>query len=154
MKTLLILISFLFLTGSNVMHQDTPLQIDTNGNIIGLPKEFSPAKFDLDKKYLRIKDKEIVLPNCLNYYFNEHEKSKLNLFASWYHSKDIMPYYLNFDISQENVNYGYTILIDLETLELIYVSKSITEENSIYYPKIELEEQCLAEYKNGIKTLK
>ena len=154
MNTLLILISFLFLTDSNAIHQDTPLQMDKKGNIIGLPKEFSPAKFDLDKKYLRLNDKEIVFPNCLNIYFEKHERPKLNLSASWYHSKDIMPYYLNFDISDNNVNYGYTILIDLETLELIYVNKSISEENAIYSPKIELNEQCLVDYKNGIKTLK
>ena len=153
MKTLLIIISFLLLSDSSLMHQDIPLQIDKNGNIIGLPKEFSPAKFDLDNKYLRINDKEINFPNCLNFYFNEHKKPKLNLSASWYHSKDIMPYYLNFDVSQENVNYGYTILVDLETLELIYVRKSIGEENTVYNLKIELEERCRAEYQNGIKII-
>ncbi|MEH1009496.1 hypothetical protein VDP25_17290 [Winogradskyella sp. ECml5-4] len=154
MKTFLILISFLFLTNSNVIHQDTPLQIDGNGNIIGLPKEFSPAKFDLKKKKLRINDKEIVFPKCLNYYFEEHKNPKLNLSASWYHSKEIMPYYLNFDISDKSVNYGYIILVDLETLELIYVNKSIREGNTTYNPKVELEEKCLTEYKNGIKTFK
>jgi len=153
MKTLLILISFLFLTNSNVMHQDTPLQIDENGNIIGLPKEFSPAKFDLSKKILRINDKEIVFPKCLNYYFEEHRNPKLNLSASWYHSKDIMPYYLNFYISDKSVNYGYTILVDLETLELIYVEKPRTEGNTTYNPEIELEKKCLTEYENGIKTI-
>ena len=154
MKLLLIVIPFLFLVNSSPKHQDTPLQIDKNGNIIGLPKEFSPAKFDLDKKYLRINDTEIVFPNCLNNYFNNHEKPKINLSASWYHSKELMPYYLNFDISQKNVDYGYTILVDLETLELIYVRKSITKGNTVYNPEIELEEQCLNEYQNRIKNLK
>lgn len=135
------------------MHEDTLLQIDENGNIIGLPKEFSPAKFDLNKKILRIKDKEIVFPNCLTYYFEEHKNPKLNLSASWYHSKEIMPYYLNFDISDKSVNYGYTVLIDLETLELIYVTKSIREGNTTYDSKIELNEKCRSEYKNGIKIL-
>ncbi|MBK9391138.1 MAG: hypothetical protein IPN68_13455 [Bacteroidetes bacterium] len=116
MKALLILISFIFLSVSNLMHEDTPLKIDKDRNIIGLPEEYSPAIFDLDKKYLRINDKEIVFPDCLNYYFNDFENPKLNLSASWYHSKDIMPYYLNFSISQENVDYGYNILLDLETL--------------------------------------
>lgn len=135
------------------MHEDTLLQIDENGNIIGLPKEFSPAKFDLNKKILRIKDKEIVFPKCLTYYFEEHKNPKLNLSASWYHSKEIMPYYLNFDISDKSVNYGYTVLIDLETLELIYVTKSISEGNTTYDSKIELNEKCRSEYKNGIKIL-
>jgi hypothetical protein len=154
MKALLIVISLLFLTDTSRMHQDTPLQIDKNGNIIGLPKEFRPAKFDLEKKYLRLNDKEIVFPACLNKYFNEYEKPKLNLSSSWYHSKDVMPYYLNFDVSQKNVNYGYTILVDLETLELIYVRKSIKKGNTVYSPEIELEKQCLDEYKNSIKILK
>ena len=154
MKALLIVISFLFFTDSNLMHQDTPLQIDKNGNIIGLPKEFRTAKFDLDKKYLRLNDKEIVFPDCLNKYFNDHEKPELNLSASWYHSKDIMPYYLNFDISQKNIDYGYSILVDLETLKLIYVRKSITKGNSVYNLKVELDKECLDEYKSSIKALK
>jgi hypothetical protein len=152
MKTLLILISFLFLNDSNGMHQDTPLQIDRNGNITGLPKQFGPAKFDLNKKELRLNNKEAVFPKCLRYYFEEHMEPQLNLSASWYHSKDIMPYYLNFDISDKNV--GYTILIDLETLELIYVNKSTSEGNTTYILKVELEEKCLTEYKNEIKTVR
>ncbi|MGO4772614.1 hypothetical protein ACEN2I_13200 [Flavobacterium sp. W22_SRS_FK3] len=130
MKTLFILISFLFLTNEDVIHQDTRLQIDNNGNIIGLPKQFNPAKFDWNKKKLRINNKELIFPKCINYYF-EQKKTKLNLSASWYHSKDIMPYYLNFDISD----------------------KSITEGNTTYNPKVELGKKCLTEYKKGIKIL-
>tara|TARA_B110000046_G_scaffold179767_1_gene209469 strand:+ start:556 stop:1020 length:465 start_codon:yes stop_codon:yes gene_type:complete len=154
MKTLLILISFIFITNSSVVHQDTILRIDENGNIIGLPKEFGVTKFDLNKKYLRIKDKEIVFPSCMNYYFDIHEKPKLKLSASWYHSKDIMPYYLNFDISQKNKDFGYTILIDLETLEIIDIEVSINQGNSTYNHEIKLDDHCLTEYKKEIKTLK
>ena len=154
MKLLLIVIPFLFSVNSGPEHQDTPLQIDKSGNIIGLPEEFSPAEFDVDRKYLRINDTEIVFPNCLNKYFNDHEKPKINLSASWYHSKDLVPYYLNLDISQENVDYGYTILVDLETLELIYVRKSITKGNVVYNPEIEVGESCLNEYQNRIKNVK
>ena len=107
----------------------------------------------MKQKKLRINDKEIVFPKCLNYYFEEHKNPKLKLSASWYHSKDIMPYYLNFTISDKSVNYGYTILIDLETLELIDVEKPTTEGNTTYNPEVELGEKCLTEYKNGIKTL-
>ena len=153
MKTLLILISFLFLTNSNVVHQDTPLQIDKKGNLIGLPKEFSPSKFDLHEKKLRINDKEIVFPKCLNYYFEEHKNPKINFLASWYHSKEIMPYYLIINIHDNDVNYGYKILVDLETLDLIYLNKFIREGNTTYNPKVELSEECLTEYKSGIKTL-
>jgi len=151
MKTFLILISFLFLTNANVMHQDTPLQLDEKGNIFGLPNKFSPAKFDAAEKVLRIRNRILVFPECITDYFEKHKNPKLNLSASWYHSKDIMPYYLNFNISDKKVNYGYTILVDLETLELIYVEKVTKKGNSIYNEKIELDENCLNEYKNGIR---
>jgi hypothetical protein len=151
MKTFLILISLLFLINSNVVHQDTPLQIDENGNIIGLPNKFSPAKFDISKKILRIRNRIIVFPKCITDYFEEHEEPNLNLSASWYHSKDIMPYYLNFDIPDKTVNYVYTILVDLETLELIYVQKTTTEGISTYNQELDLDENCLNEYKNGIR---
>jgi len=149
MKILLTIISFLI--NSEVIHQDTPLQIGRNGDIIGLPNEFSPAKFDTSKKRLRIRNRIIVFPECITDYFEEHKEPKLNLSASWYHSKDIMPYYLNFDISDKSVNYGYTILVDLETLDLIYVVKATTEGNSTYNQELDLDKNCLDEYKNGIR---
>jgi len=142
------------MSDSNVVHQGTLLEIDENGNIIGLPKKFGKPKFDLDKNYLRIKDKEIVFPYCLSYYFDIHEEPTLNLYASWYHSKDIMPYYLHFDISQKDEKYGYTILIDLETLKLIEVAISISQGNGIYAHEIKLADYCLDEYKKSIKVLK
>ena len=153
MKILLILMSFLFLTNTDVVHQDTRLQIDNKGNIIGLPQQFHRAKFDWNKKTLRIKSREVIFPKCMNYYFEKNKKTKLDLSASWYHSKEIMPYYLNFDISDESVNYGYTILIDLETLELIDINKSIKKGNTTYNPKVEMGKKCLTEYKKGIKIL-
>jgi hypothetical protein len=154
MKIILILIASLFLTNSSLIHQDTQLQIDKNGNIIGLPKKFSPAKFDLNKKKLRINNKEIIFPKCLNHYFEEHKSPKLKLLASWYHSKDVMPYYLHFNISYKSVNCEYTILIDLETLELIDLNKSITEGSITRNPRVELEKKCLTDYKKAIQTLK
>ena len=54
---------------------------------------------------------------------------------------------------QKNKYYGYTILVDLETLELIYVNISIEQGTTTYNHRIELDERCLTEYKNGIKKL-
>ena len=151
MKTFLILVSFLFLTNTDLVHQDTPLQIDKNGDIIGLPNKYSPSKFDKSEKILRIRNRILVFPECITEYFEEHKNPKLNLSASWYHSKDIMPYYLNFDISDKKTNYSYTVLVDLETLELIYVKKVTQKGNSFFNEEIELDESCLNEYKNGIR---
>ena len=64
------------------------------------------------------------------------------LSASWYHSKETMPYYLSIIINGENENDYFEILVDLETLELITQPW-----------QTKLNEECLIEYKNGIKTL-
>ena len=151
MKTFLILVSFLFITNTDVVHQDTPLQIDKNGDIIGLPNKYSPAKFDKSEKILIIRNRILVFPECITEYFEKHKNPKLNLSASWYHSKDIMPYYLNFDISDNKTNYSYTVLVDLETLELIYVNKVTRKGNSFFNKEIELGESCLNDYTNGIR---
>ncbi|WAC39024.1 hypothetical protein [Pedobacter sp. SL55] len=154
MKILLVFLTFLFVYFPNSFHQDTQLKLDKVGNIIGLPKQYGPAKFDLAAKRLRIRDREVVFPKCLQYYFEQHQNPKVYLSASWYHEKRILPYYLNFRIVDKRVNYEYGMLINLETLELIEVSQSTTEGNTIYSPKIELGEQCLAAYKKAVKVVK
>src|SRR5688500_12501137 len=154
MKCLFIIISFVIMSGTNSVHRDTLLKIDNNGNVVGLPKEYSPSKFVIEKNYLRIKDKAIFLPKCVNYYFRILEKPDLRLSASWYHSKDVMPYYLNFDISQKDKDYGYRVLIDLETLKLIYVKVSIKQGDTTYDHTIKLDDSCLNEYEKSIKAMK
>jgi len=149
----LVLIMTLFIN-SKSLHQDRILKIDKKGNITGLPKEYMPAKFDKNKNLLRIKDKELELPVCINRFFNIHENPQLQLSASWYHSKEIMPYYLNFEIYQNNKDYTYNILIDLETLKLIYVDLSINEGNSSYFNRLEIDERCQKSYKENLHILK
>lgn len=153
MKSFLILISFLFFNNSDVLHKDTSLRVEKNGNIIGLPKNFSPANFDINKKKLRLNNKEISFPKCLQFYFDEQKNSKLDLSASWYHSKETMPYYLTFNIENKKRNKGYKILVDLETLELIHIYKFKRNRNSESNAFIELDEKCLNDYKDNIKTL-
>jgi len=153
MKPLSILISCLLLINLNIFHEDRIIKIDKNANLIGLPKQFMPAQFDLNKNRLRIRDKEIVFPECMSYYFKEHKNPKLLLSASWYHSKVLLPYYLHFQISDHSVNYSYTILVNLETLDLIYVHKSSNEEKTSFDSSVGVGKECLAEYKKAIRTV-
>lgn len=152
MKSIIILLSFFTLTNVHTsVHQDTPLELDKQGNICGLPEEFGNAVFNLEKRYLKINDKEIVFPQCIMLYFNIHKNPKLSLSASWYHSKKIMPYYLNFMISQKGKDYTYNVLVNLETLELIDVSFNLKQGNSLYSHEIKIGEHCLEEYQNRVK---
>ncbi len=107
MKTLLIAILIPVLSFTERLHEDTILKVDKEGEIIGLPKNYQPAKFDFDKKYLRIKNNEIVFPKCLDMYFEDVEIDKIYLSASWYHVSffdDPLPPYLYIEFPKEESN--------------------------------------------------
>lgn len=153
MKLTLIVALFCLISNFSEIHQDTSLDIDKNGKIIGLPKEYGDTIFKIDKQYLKIQDKEIFIPDCLMWYFNVDNNHELKLSASWYHSKELMPYYLKFQILPKISDFGYQILIDLESLELIEVEKVITNKNSTVFEEIKLNDKCYSSYANNIKLI-
>ncbi|WP_299715260.1 hypothetical protein [uncultured Tenacibaculum sp.] len=153
LKILLVVISLFSFNNTEVVHRDTPLKLDGKGNIIGLPKQYKNPKFIVKDKKLSINNKTVIFPECLQQFFKSKEYYEIDLSASWYHYKDVIPYYLNFSISSDLAEYSYSILIDLDTLELISVSKNYMEGNRFYNPEIKLEKQCLSEYKSRIKNI-
>lgn len=152
-KTFFYIPAMLLLMGSGSMHQDRWITIADDGELKGLPRKFKPASFNLSEKKLRIKNKEVVFPQCLAQYFDEFKNPELTLTASWYHSKETLPYYINFDISDDTENHSYHILIALETLDLIHVKKSRVEGKTTYLKKIELDSECSNAYKEAIIQL-
>ena len=154
MKFSILVISLLFLCNSAPDHQDTPLTVDSNGEITGLPDKFLPAKFDLNDRYLRIKDSELKFPDCLEQYFANTNKSQVYLSASWYHSKEKLPYYLNMEFEQENEDYIFSLLLNLETLELMEARKIIRKETYGELIEIDLSKKCLEEFQVKTKKIK
>ena len=154
MKVFFLLTSLLFLTNANYFHKDRILEIDEKGNITGLPKKFSPAKFDIEKKKLRIKNKAVIFPECIGDYFEKLKKPQLKLTASWYHPKQTMPYYISINVQGEKSKNTHKFLINLETLELIRLSKTTTAEGSYSSEEIVLDKDCICEYNQGIRKVK
>ena len=143
-----------FLTSSKPDHQDTLLELKQDGTILGLPERFEPALIDLGKRYLRINNHEVTFPDCLDKYLNQEKVTNLKLSASWYHSKEIMPYYLNVQITKDNEKQLYSLLFDLETLSLIEAREHFVDGNSYYYPEIDLDSMCLENYHRLIMEIK
>ena len=152
MKLLLMFFTAILLTATKADHQDTPLELKEDGTILGLPERFEPAKIDLSEKYLRINNHEVFFPPCLNQYLSHKTTTNLRLSGSWYHSKEIMPYYLNVQLTHGDEKHFYSILFDLETLNLIEAREYFNDGNSYYYPEIKLDSLCLANYHGLIKT--
>lgn len=148
-----ILISILFLCSSALDHTDTPLTVDSKGEITGLPDKYYPAKFEMNDRYLRIKNRELKFPDCLEDYFANADKTKINLSASWYHSKEIIPHYLNMEFGQKNEDYIFSLLLNLETLELIEARKIIRKETYGSRTEIDLSKECLQDYQDNNKKV-
>lgn len=153
MKVFFIIVLICFFTDSDLVHKEAPLQVDNKGNITGLPEEYSPALFDRSKNILRIRNRIIEFPECIGNYFEIYHEPTLRLSASWYHSKEVMPYYVNFEISDKNQMNSYDILVDLETLELISIWKERKDGDAIFEEPITLSDTCLSDYQKGLRIL-
>lgn len=104
----------------NTDHQDALIELKENGDLVGLPEEYYPAKFNVDSGYLRIADNEVRLPDCLMDLIDVECIDSLTVTASWYHSEESMPYYLGISRNMASgINEG-SVLIELETLKLIW----------------------------------
>ncbi len=154
MKYVLILVSFFLVSYSVNDHKDRILRIDENGIITGLPSDYGVCKFDIVKKYLKIKDKEVLMPECIGYYFEIHDNPTLDLSGSWYHSKKILPNYISFKISEPGKTDAYSLLFNLDTLELISIKVLIKKEKSTYMHSITKRDRCLEKYEKAIKEVK
>ncbi|WP_062615225.1 hypothetical protein [Flammeovirga sp. SJP92] len=152
MRKTMIIFLFLLVNSLTIAHEDTLLKVDDKGNIVGLPDQFLPAKFDLDAKKIRIKDTEVTLPKCMSSYIAEHENLEIKITASWYHSKELIPYYMNIKLSDKEGKSGYFLLVGLETLELIEAKEMIQNGNET--TNINFDLSCLSTYKNNIQVLK
>lgn len=118
--------------GFALAHEDTPLQLKA-GVLVGLPKVFQPAGFDLDEKILTISGKKLQLPPVLERLFPD--TSRIDLFeephtfegipydltfsASWYHGPSTLPPYLQIGIAPRNRDFRFEILVNIQSLELL-----------------------------------
>ena len=130
-------------------HQDTILWIHDNGKISNLPEEYLPALFDTKNLSLSIKNNRLVFPECISKYFKDAENKKLIISASWYHEKQTMPYYIHFQITNQDNNSSYSLLLDLDTLQ--FISLTFADQNR--HENILLKKQCLRSIKKHIQTI-
>lgn len=128
--TLLLLI---LMTGCRITsaHQDTPLKLK-EGVLVGLPKAFQPAEFNLEKKILTIGGKDLQLPPVLERLFPDAREDLfgephqvegipygLTFSASWYHGPSMLPPYLQIKIKPRERDFRFEILVDIQNLKIL-----------------------------------
>jgi hypothetical protein len=146
---LLITISLLIGVAPLAAHQDTPIQLK-DGKLLGLPKEFEPAAFDLAKKTLTISGKVLPLSHSLQSLFPDDRSVdefgfqnpvkgipyELKFSASWYHGPSLRPPYLLIKITPDDRDFRTEILVDIESVAILEarVFLKISEERTEVVP--------------------
>jgi hypothetical protein len=108
-------------------HEDTIIQLKGT-NLAGLPKHYSPAEFDTKEFRLRIGSHAMTFSPFLKSLFDEpHE---LRISASWYHERSTLPPYLLLHIQPKKKDFSYSILLNMDTLDVIEVSVTLRESDA------------------------
>lgn len=105
----------------NLNHEDTPITVDENGRLVGLPADYQNPVFDLETFTICISDHCIIVPRCVQDYFKSYDNYDINFAASWYHDPDVLPPYLRMSIVTAENPSEIQILLNLKTLEIFQI---------------------------------
>jgi hypothetical protein len=117
----------LFWSGSLLAHEDTIIGLE-NKKLVGLPKEYTPAELDLKDFRILIKDHAMAFSPLLKSFFDQ--PYDLKILASWYHDRQVLPPYLLLHIQPKKKDFRYELLLSLDTLVLLQLSKVLQESDS------------------------
>ena len=128
----------LFWVPAAAAHKDTVLAVK-EGNIEGLPEKYQPATYDSERYILRIGTREMAFAPYLKSLFTERNDWDMSITASWYHKSWSLPPYICFHLKPGERDYGYDVLIDMDTLKLIRITAILNISNSeTRYAEIQL----------------
>jgi hypothetical protein len=123
-------------------HQDTIIRF-VGYSLEGLPENYQPATFVIEKKRIKIGANAVTIPECLWKYLEPSEKKKIRITSSWYHSSESLPPYINFSVVESNTDNRFGLVLNLNTLEIIFFEKETkTSDTSSFYERIPLPNSC------------
>ena len=101
-------------------HTDTVITLDGD-KLIGLPNQYSPAVFNWKSRTLRIGANQVDLSAFENVVPLNQEYA-ISIASSWYHKRSTLPPYIGLKLKPKGRTFTYSLLFNLETLEVIKVS--------------------------------
>lgn len=150
----LLLVALFSLAGPTALmaHKDTIIQLKGT-SLTGLPKNYAPAELDMTAFRLRIANREMTFSPLLRSICEQPHD--LRLTASWYHQPATLPPYLVLRIQPKGKDFSYSLLFNLDTLDLIDLSVTLQESKSTTRElKVALSDSQKKAIKSSIKTLK
>lgn len=124
----LLLVGVLGTAESASSHKDTALQLRPDGHVSGLPKEFDPVRIrvlgdpDEPRVSLHVRTQTVQLPSCIGSFFYPPTRESVRAKGSWYHERSTLPPYVSLLLPSESPAGFYSLLISLETAELLEFS--------------------------------
>lgn len=117
-------------------HVDTPLSLQKDGAITGLPEEYLPSSLSFERDagrrvvgaLLRLGGGEYSFPECMAGLFEKH--SRIELSASWYHRMSVLPPYISIKLrnaGKHQVPVAFSLLFNLRTAQPLKFEKIISE---------------------------
>ena len=121
----------LALTAPALAHEDTMFEIRSDGTLLGLPAQYTPAMLRWSSEpnpglTLRVAARENVLPRCLTSKLSLGQ-AQIRAYGSWYHERSLLPPYIAVDVIHKQHKHGhftgYTLLFNLDTSQLMELTR-------------------------------
>ena len=157
-------IFFVLASGVCSAHQDSVIEIKTDGTLVGLPKQFQPSilkvlftsqknsKHPIESVSLTIGNKTIVLPKAVVDLLRSEKLGSISVAASWYHEASLLPPYMIIEFEdskflkdQKGIS-GYRMMFNLNTGKLFSLASIFVVEpdSSWQHRPIDLSTLCNA----------
>lgn len=132
-------------------HMDRVFTIGTDGTLKGLPSEYNPAYLKISRArksgvpdvVLRLGSKVLQIPPCIAKLFVLPKGEKVSASGSWYHTRLELPPYLHLSLPQRThpsgFSDGYELLFNLQTAELISVTKTTVSPDGMSQDKQQID---------------
>ena len=137
---------FLLVLPSLVAHQETNIRL-LGYTLYGLPDNYQPATFVLDKKRIRIGTNAVTIPDCLWKQLVLSEKNRIDFRSSWYHDLERIPPYLVIRVKESNTEDSYNLTLNLDSLEILLFEKETRNSDpsgtSVGHEQIAIKMPCL-----------
>lgn len=145
-RTILSVLSFFTATFTAFAHVDRIITLE-RGVLVGLPDQYMPAAFSVVEQKLTIGRHTVTLPKCISSYWGSIESSNITFSSSWYHKRSSLPPYLVLRIRTPDSKDQFHLLLNLETLAIIYLQRVIVEGAVTKFEDVPVSSECLAEWK-------
>lgn len=102
-------------------HRDTVVDMNENGDLIGLPDKYMPANINLNTDEITIGENTKRIPIEISRLYKFENDYNIRILSSWYHDRSLLPPYLTIEIKPEGRKYAYLAMLNLDNLSVIEV---------------------------------